>query len=268
MKTDQQFGVVPSLDDLEWEWEVPDGAPLQDFLLCSVLPSLQKSSVAFVEPNESIDYGYDQMVYNNMELNDSTWYISNNPATESYNNNTNIAFNSNATTENFDNKVQQPEMSLISEPEYTVEQYMNGFEQNGERNMDNHEQVYDGRRSAGSDCSSGSWESSGSLSQEEIYEEIQRECAEIERRSSSPSESSTPEPKKRISKKKSASLRKKELNRTAAAKYREKKRIEREQKLKELHKLEARNRELLATFNSLGGEINYLKELIKEINGR
>ena len=134
----------------------------------------------------------------------------------------------------------------------------------------------DGRRSAQSVYSSSSWESYGEdasqtteLSQEEIYEEIQRECAEIERRSASPSSAADLRRKTlKKSRRGGTCNRKKELNRVAAAKYREKKRLEKESKQKELRELESKNRNLKTQVNSLETEIKYLQELISEIRGR
>jgi hypothetical protein len=147
--------------------------------------------------------------------------------------------------------------------------------------------------------------SSSSRSQEEILEEIQRECAEIEERYSSvsppasqspstsrvraphssksrhnQSHSGTPTlqgPIKRSPRSSrstnsaspfATSDRTKELNRMAAIKYRERRRQERESATGELTQLEARNRELLADYASVEAEIKYLKRLIAEINAR
>uniref|UniRef100_A0A7E4VRT6 BZIP domain-containing protein n=1 Tax=Panagrellus redivivus TaxID=6233 RepID=A0A7E4VRT6_PANRE len=131
----------------------------------------------------------------------------------------------------------------------------------------------------GSVYSTSSWESfaddssrTTELSQEEIYEEIQREAAEIERRSSSPGSPSMKAPSSRKTSRSSRRMddndRKKELNRVAAAKYREKKRIEREHKLTELSGLEKHNQKLKSQHDKLENEIKYLKELIKEIRSR
>lgn len=140
--------------------------------------------------------------------------------------------------------------------------------------IDQHEMY---RTGASSVYSNSSWESfaddsshTTELSQEEIFEEIQRECAEIERKSMSPTmqKSSSRSKKSRASRKLDAEERKKELNRVAAAKYREKKRIEREGKTVELDKLESRNRKLRSQASSLENEIKYLRDLIKEIRER
>lgn len=146
---------------------------------------------------------------------------------------------------------------------------------------------------------------SSGMSQDDILEEIQRECAEIEERqsSASPPDSHPPKLKKKVSTRhsrrataepyamapstssrvskqpKQLSLspsdlfaggndKKKELNRIAATKYREKKRIERESIKGELKTLEARNTELRTEVNSMESEIKYLKGLIKEIESR
>jgi hypothetical protein len=133
------------------------------------------------------------------------------------------------------------------------------------------------RTAVSSVYSNSSWDSfaddsshTTELSQEEIFEEIQRECAEIERKSMSPKleKSSRSKKQSRASRKLNAEERKKELNRAAAAKYREKKRIEREGKMVELEKLEIRNRKLRSEANGLENEIKYLRELIKEIRTR
>lgn len=62
--------------------------------------------------------------------------------------------------------------------------------------------------------------------------------------------------------------RKKELNRIAATKYREKKRQEREFQTETLKHLEERNTELKSETESIQNEIFYLKNLIKEIENR
>lgn len=145
--------------------------------------------------------------------------------------------------------------------------------------------------------SSGEWSSSGeeysSPSQDEIFEEIQRECAEIEQRQSAPEEivaAGTSEEQaadkqqmlKKASRTKSQRKaktsggatttkaekrqeRKKALNRVAATRYREKKRLEREVVADEMDTLEARNRELKADIAAVQAEMNYLKGLAKEI---
>lgn len=64
------------------------------------------------------------------------------------------------------------------------------------------------------------------------------------------------------------SERKKELNRIAATKYREKKRVERESTTGELRALETRNIELRGEVSSIEAEIRYLKKLIAEIESR
>lgn len=62
--------------------------------------------------------------------------------------------------------------------------------------------------------------------------------------------------------------RKKELNRIAATKYREKKRREREMLGSEHTHLETRNHELRATAKELRTEVNYLKKLMKDMESR
>lgn len=140
-----------------------------------------------------------------------------------------------------------------------------------------------------SHSSSGDWSSGGedysSQSQDEIFEEIQRECAEIEQRqSTSPERPCTSKQAENQSKRAAAAggtakatmagssnrrtprmERKKELNRVAATRYREKKRKEREEMVDELELLEARNRELKADIATVEAEMNYLKGLVKEI---
>uniref|UniRef100_A0AC34FBC5 BZIP domain-containing protein n=1 Tax=Panagrolaimus sp. ES5 TaxID=591445 RepID=A0AC34FBC5_9BILA len=140
--------------------------------------------------------------------------------------------------------------------------------------VDQHEMY---RTCVSSVYSNSSWESfaddsshTTELSQEEIFEEIQRECAEIERKSQSPKmqKVSSRSKKSRASRKLDAEERKKELNRVAAAKYREKRRIERESMTVELDKLESRNRKLRSEASGLENEIKYLRDLIKEIRQR
>ena len=143
-------------------------------------------------------------------------------------------------------------------------------------------------------CSSAcTWSSGGttageensSQSQDEILEEIQRECAEIERRSFSRSPSSPEQPqssnnssqkprakaagggRKRKSEqpRKGREERKKALNRVAATRYREKKRKEREEIAGVMELLQARNRQLRADIAAVQTEMNYLKGLAKEI---
>lgn len=62
--------------------------------------------------------------------------------------------------------------------------------------------------------------------------------------------------------------RKKQLNRIAATKYRQKKRTEREYVLLQMKNLELHNLELRNKVSSVEAEINFLKNLIKEINNR
>ncbi|CAK5106670.1 unnamed protein product [Meloidogyne enterolobii] len=122
-------------------------------------------------------------------------------------------------------------------------------------------------------CSSAcTWSSGGggeysSSSQDEIYEEIQRECAEIERRSfsRSPQEKGSEKHSSKILEKLPHTERKKELNRVAATRYREKKRKEREEAVGEMAKLESRNLTLKSEIAAVRAEINYLKGLAKEI---
>lgn len=118
----------------------------------------------------------------------------------------------------------------------------------------------------------GSVNSGSSMSQDEIFEEIQRECAEIERHSVSPK---SRKQKKGHTRKavrsqtiKSQDERKKELNRIAATKYREKKRREREGLWGEEKELTARNAQLTVTVQELSTEIEYLKKLLKDMKVR
>ncbi|KAL3076684.1 hypothetical protein niasHS_013480 [Heterodera schachtii] len=143
-----------------------------------------------------------------------------------------------------------------------------------------------------------------SLSQDEIYEQIQRECAEFENRSSSDEmPKQTPNSKKKtkrtktVAAKKAAPLamkkkayagrasassvesaevsappasggrreRKKELNRVAATRYREKKRKEREETEEQMNELEQRNARLKADIAAVQAEMDYLKGLAAEI---
>lgn len=59
--------------------------------------------------------------------------------------------------------------------------------------------------------------------------------------------------------------RKKELNRVAATRYREKKRNEREMAENELHELEMKNAKLKADIAAIQTEMDYLKGLTAEI---
>lgn len=62
--------------------------------------------------------------------------------------------------------------------------------------------------------------------------------------------------------------RKKQLNRIAATKYRKKKRAERESVSSQMKNLDLYNIELRSEISSVQSEINYLKNLLKEINTR
>jgi hypothetical protein len=136
------------------------------------------------------------------------------------------------------------------------------------------------------DWSSGS-DHSSARSQDEILEEIQRECAEIERKSVSPPIRHKAHYKKRTattlqrssteriaSNSSNNSLaggtsdRKKELNRIAATKYREKKRQERETLGTEHTHLETRNHQLRGIVKELRTEVNYLRKLMKDMESR
>jgi hypothetical protein len=114
---------------------------------------------------------------------------------------------------------------------------------------------------------------SSSPSQDEIFEEIQRECAEIERKSTSPvsrtiGTSKKSHRKNRFSTHGLTEERKRELNRIAATKYREKKRRERDGVSSELSVLQRRNVSLKTELSSLETEVKYLKNLIKDIENR
>jgi hypothetical protein len=172
-----------------------------------------------------------------------------------------------------------PAQQLPFLPESEVTAFLNSNRPSTTNNTEVVEQQRESYRSGVSSVySNSSWDSfaddsshTTELSQEEIFEEIQRECAEIERKSMSPKlEKSSSRSKKqsRSSRKLNAEERKKELNRAAAAKYREKRRIEREGKMVELEKLEIRNRKLRSEANGLENEIKYLRELIQEIRTR
>lgn len=85
MDMETSFGVVPSQDDLEWVWEdLQDGGLLQDLLLSSVLPSLQKPSAVFVETSANVNSGYEYDNDMTMEMNE--WY----PDTHNFNNSTSM----------------------------------------------------------------------------------------------------------------------------------------------------------------------------------
>ncbi|XP_037114542.1 cyclic AMP-dependent transcription factor ATF-4 isoform X1 [Syngnathus acus] len=90
-------------------------------------------------------------------------------------------------------------------------------------------------------------------------------------RSEPPSGSSSPAPKAKV---KSASgapkvvekkLKKMEQNKTAATRYRQKKRVEQEQLSVEREDLESRNRELAERADAISREIQYLKDLMEEV---
>jgi len=153
------------------------------------------------------------------------------------------------------------------------------------------ESEYSASYSAPGSAYSSDWSSasdhSSAQSQDEILEEIQRECAEIERKSVSPAISirHKAHAKRRTthtvtnldnigaaSTSSASSIgnseRKKELNRIAATKYREKKRRERENLIVELEQLESRNHELRSTAKELKTEVNYLKKLMKDMELR
>uniref|UniRef100_A0A915E4N3 BZIP domain-containing protein n=1 Tax=Ditylenchus dipsaci TaxID=166011 RepID=A0A915E4N3_9BILA len=158
-----------------------------------------------------------------------------------------------------------------------------------------------------SSSSESSWNqhdsyTSDSLSQDEILQEIHRECAQIEERNSSASPSSqapssskarvvrsharakreepyalsqskikskkhttpskaslSPQSSRQMDSPASGGEKKKELNRIAATKYREKKRIEKESAVLELKGLEGRNTELKTQCSAMEAEIKYLK---------
>ncbi|KHJ93376.1 basic region leucine zipper [Oesophagostomum dentatum] len=88
--------------------------------------------------------------------------------------------------------------------------------------------------------------------QQQIYEEIVRECEEIERWSSSSSNTSV------------ASAQ----NRNAALRYREKKRLDKEKKLGEIAGLTRKNQELKLKVQEISSEIAVLKKLMVELNVR
>ncbi len=60
-------------------------------------------------------------------------------------------------------------------------------------------------------------------------------------------------------------LKKMEQNKTAATRYRQKKRVEQEQLGTELEVLEKRNQELTEKAESISREIQYLKDLMEEV---
>ncbi|KAH7708626.1 cyclic AMP-dependent transcription factor ATF-4 [Aphelenchoides avenae] len=124
----------------------------------------------------------------------------------------------------------------------------------------------------------------------EIYDEITRECAELERtpprdvsgsarpsvkvnadrqRQSTPTFTPEQSPERASSSASDSSNdRKRQMNRIAATKYREKKRLEREQHTVEFTQLENRNADLKTEANALEGEISYLRRLLGEIEAR
>lgn len=107
------------------------------------------------------------------------------------------------------------------------------------------------------------------LSPESILEEIIRECEEIERRSS-PSSSSLLSQNDSINGAevtpvKRTSERKKAQNRAAATRYRDRKRRERQYALQLTAQLEATKAELTNRVERLRSEINYLRNLLSEV---
>lgn len=127
-----------------------------------------------------------------------------------------------------------------------------------------HSPFADSLPSPGSSCSGLGWTSDSTLSQDEILEEIQRECAELELHSPAPH----PRPARRARLAHTTWERKKELNRVAATKYREKKRAEREQLAREQVRLGERNRQLRARQTELRTEIDYLRRLLEDMRAR
>lgn len=113
-------------------------------------------------------------------------------------------------------------------------------------------------------------------SRDEILEEIQRECAEIERNSVTPPlrqktpryTASNRSSARRITLLGLNSEKKKELNRIAATKYRNKKRREKEMLSMEYKQLENVRNQLHATARELTCEVNYLKKLMKDMEMR
>ncbi|KAL6741706.1 hypothetical protein Aduo_014934 [Ancylostoma duodenale] len=89
-------------------------------------------------------------------------------------------------------------------------------------------------------------------SQQQIYEEIVRECQEIEQGWSSPSNTSASSPSSSsdlgsppsLDKRKERREKKMAQNRTAAMRYREKKRLDKEKRMDEIAGLTRRNLEL------------------------
>ena len=88
------------------------------------------------------------------------------------------------------------------------------------------------------------------------------------RKPQTPPEASTPKSRGRVNKPEEKRLRKKEQNKTAATRYRMKKKAELDLLLEEEAGLEERNRELQAKHDELATEIRYLKKLFKEIIGK
>lgn len=107
------------------------------------------------------------------------------------------------------------------------------------------------------------------LSPESILEEIIRECEEIERRSSPSSNSFSSKDDSssgtEVAPLKRTSERKKAQNRAAATRYRDRKRRERQYTLQLVAQLEATKAELTGRAERLLNEINYLRNLLSEV---
>ncbi|XP_051940612.1 cyclic AMP-dependent transcription factor ATF-4 [Hippocampus zosterae] len=86
--------------------------------------------------------------------------------------------------------------------------------------------------------------------------------------------SSSPSPKAKVKSSSGApkvvekKLKKMEQNKTAATRYRQKKRVEQEQLNVEREALETKNRELAERADAIGREIQYLKDLMEEVRKR
>ncbi|KAK6759281.1 hypothetical protein RB195_021094 [Necator americanus] len=118
-------------------------------------------------------------------------------------------------------------------------------------------------------------DSSARPEEQQIYEEIVRECHEIEQRwLSSPSNStasssqysSDPESPPQLVWKLEKREKKKAQNRTAALRYREKKKLDKEKKTSEIVSLTQRNQELRSKVLEVSGEVAILKKLLVELN--
>uniref|UniRef100_A0A914E929 BZIP domain-containing protein n=1 Tax=Acrobeloides nanus TaxID=290746 RepID=A0A914E929_9BILA len=298
-------GLVPTLEleDLYQE----DGPLLKDhFLGVDTRSGDQPLCVVFVDPNTNTndelhgnnnnnngfydEYTAPSWLENNVDLNDLDSMVTTFSPADSV---STVPFVEPPASQNFipdtydfSPKVPYSRETKIAQPVQQIQPQMKKTQ--AERSeLEYSDSYYDAsaEASVASVYSTTSWTSTEEEypSKEAILEEIHREAAQIERFSVSPPavKSSVrkthntirkaPKPQKQRSQTKipkSFVERKKELNRQAATKYREKKRTEREHLHVERESLETRNTELKAEVSAMASEIEYLKKLIKDIEAR